>query len=139
MPQRNTRGAAETPGLSVFGQELASECLSDTAVANSLFLPELGNPTNHAVGVSCVTVSSLAVKVHTSGLRVNTQSERLNGPLSTEPVVRRAILERPYPVWSTYSRGCTPRPVHGRRSSRLIERAKGGPGDAATGVVTLRD
>lgn len=46
-----------------------------------LFLPVLGNPTIHVVGVNCRTgrgrVSSPVLKVHTSGLRVITQSGRL--------------------------------------------------------------
>lgn len=46
-----------------------------------LFLPVLGVPTIHIVGVNCHTgrgrVSSPVVKVHTSGLRVITQSGRL--------------------------------------------------------------
>jgi pimeloyl-ACP methyl ester carboxylesterase len=63
----------------------------------------LRNPTTHAVDVNCFTsrgrVSSPVIKVHTCGLRVNTQSGRPESPLSTGPVVRRTILERPYPVW----------------------------------------
>lgn len=63
-----------------------------------LFLPILGSPTVHVVGINGQTgrarVSSPVVKVHTSGQRVITQSGRLYGLLGAPgaPAYGKALL-----------------------------------------------